>query len=89
MSVQALRCFFWLNGRCLGRYPEKAPVDSIYLPESLLQSGENSLIVFDEDGSSPSQVKIIVETAASRIGIVLAPKSSPQTASLSSGENAQ
>ena len=83
------RGFFWLNGRCLGRYPEKAPIDSIYLPESLLKSGENRLVVFDEDGSSPAQVKIIVETAASRVGIVLAPKSSPRTASLSSGENAQ
>ena len=76
------RGFFWLNGRCLGRYPEKAPVDSIYLPESLLRQGENSLIVFDEDGNSPMQVKIIVETGASRIGSILTPKGSPRTAHL-------
>jgi len=76
------RGFFWLNGRCLGRYPEKAPVDSIYLPESLLRPGENNLVVFDEDGNSPSQVKIIVETNASRVGAVLAPQRNPRTASL-------
>lgn len=79
------RGFFWLNGRCLGRYPEKAPVDSIYLPESLLRPGENSLVVFDEDGKSPSQVKIIVETGASRVGVVLAPKGGLRAASLSRG----
>ena len=76
------RGFFWLNGRCLGRYPEKAPVDSIYLPESLLRPGGNSLVVFDEDGNSPAQVKIIVETGASRIGTVLEPKRNEQAASL-------
>jgi len=72
------RGFFWLNGRCLGRYPEKAPIDSIYLPESLLRPGKNNLVVFDEDGNSPSQVKIIVETNASRVGAVLAPKGNPR-----------
>lgn len=81
------RGFFWLNGRCLGRYPEKAPVDSIYLPESLLRPGDNSLVIFDEDGNSPSQVKIVVETDASRVGVVLAPKSSPRAASLSQGDH--
>ncbi len=75
------RGFFWLNGRCLGRYPEKAPIDSIYLPESLLRPGGNSLVVFDEDGNPPTQVKIIVETGASRVGAVLVPQSR-HTASL-------
>ena len=69
------RGFFYLNGRCLGRYPEKAPVDSIYLPESLLLPGQNSLVIFDEDGHSPQQVKLVVETDASRYGTVLAPES--------------
>jgi beta-galactosidase len=69
------RGFFYLNGRCLGRYPEKAPIDSIYLPESLLLPGQNSLVIFDEDGNSPSQVKLVVETNASRYGTVLAPES--------------
>jgi len=83
------RGFFWLNGRCLGRYPEKAPIDSIYLPESLLRTGENSLVVFDEDGNSPAQVKVIVETGASRIGAVLAPQRGPRTAFLSPGDHAR
>ena len=65
------RGFVWLNGRCLGRYPEKSPVDGIYLPESLLRTGPNNLVIFDEDGNSPSGVKIIVEDAASRSGRVL------------------
>ncbi|MDQ2799133.1 MAG: hypothetical protein M3Y13_05760, partial [Armatimonadota bacterium] len=76
------RGFFWLNGRCLGRYPEKAPIDSIYLPESLLLPGKNNLVVFDEDGNSPNEVKIIVETNASRIGAVLTPKGSSRSASV-------
>ncbi len=83
------RGFFWLNGRCLGRYPEKAPVDSIYLPESLLRPGANSLVVFDEDGNSPSQVKIIVETNASRVGAVLTPRSGPRTAPLPQEDHAR
>ena len=68
------RGFFYLNGRNLGRYPEKSPIDSIYLPESLLLPGKNSLVVFDEDGNSPVQVKLTVETNASRYGTVLTPK---------------
>ena len=65
------RGFVWLNGRNLGRYPEKSPVDGVYLPESILRSGKNDLVIFDEDGNNPSGVKILVEDAASRTGIVL------------------
>ena len=65
------RGFMWLNGRCLGRYPEKSPVDSLYLPESLLRSGSNDFVIFDEDGNPPTGVKIVIEDAASRTGTVL------------------
>ncbi len=57
----------WLNGHNLGRYPEKSPVDGLYLPEAWLLPGRNTLTVFDEDGNSPAQVKIIVEAPASRL----------------------
>jgi len=65
------RGFMWLNGKCLGRYPERSPVDGLYFPESLLKSGHNDLIIFDEDGNSPSEVRIIIEQVASRTGQVL------------------
>ena len=48
------------------------PIDGIYLQECWLHPGKNTLMIFDEDGNSPSQVKIFVETAASRRGVVLA-----------------
>ncbi len=43
----------WLNGHNLGRYPEKSPVDGLYLPESWLLPGRNTLTIFDEDGVRP------------------------------------
>ena len=56
----------WLNGHNLGRYPEKIRVDGLYLPECWLNAGQNALVVFDESGASPQQVKLEVEQAASR-----------------------
>ena len=66
------RGFMWLNGKCLGRYPEKSPINGLYLPESVLRNGKNDLVIFDEDGDVPAGIKIVVEAAASRTGIVLA-----------------
>ena len=65
------RGFMWLNGRNIGRYPEKSPINGLYLPESLLRPGANNLVIFDEDGNTPTGVKIFVEDAASRTGEVL------------------
>jgi beta-galactosidase len=57
----------WLNGHNLGRYPEKIPVDGIYLPECWLKEGANSLVLFDEEGHVPtSAVHLWCEKAASR-----------------------
>jgi beta-galactosidase len=57
----------WINGHNLGRYPEKIRIDSLYVPECWLDpGGKNTLTVFDEEGANPSQVKIVVEKAASR-----------------------
>ncbi len=74
------RGFVWLNGHNLGRYPEVSRdqsgqgqlVDGVYLPECWISRGRNTLEVFDEEGLTPSGVRIIVEQAASRRGVVLA-----------------
>jgi beta-galactosidase len=58
--------FVWLNGHNLGRYPEKIPVDGLYLPECWIKAGDNTLCIFDEDGRQPTGVKLYVETGASR-----------------------
>lgn len=68
------RGFMWLNDRNIGRYPETSPINGLYLPESLLRHGRNDLVIFDENGNPPSQVKIFVEDAASRTGEVLKAK---------------
>jgi beta-galactosidase len=60
------RGMYWINGHSLGRYPEKIPIDSLYIPECWLKPGENVLTAFDETGASPEQVKIVVEQPASR-----------------------
>lgn len=57
----------WVNGHNLGRYPEKVPINGLYIPECWLVNGQNTLAIYDEDGKTPEQVKIEVETAASRI----------------------
>lgn len=56
----------WLNGHNLGRYPEKIPIDGLYLPECWLKNGANTLEIFDEEGRVPSQVSIEAEPDASR-----------------------
>jgi beta-galactosidase len=65
------RGFAWLNGHNLGRYPEKmVPINGLFLPECWLRAGKNELIVFDEEGKSPSGASVVVEAQASRIGSV-------------------
>jgi beta-galactosidase len=56
----------WVNGYNLGRYPEKIPVKSLYIPECWLQKGANHIIIFDEDGNKPDKVSIQAEQASSR-----------------------
>jgi beta-galactosidase len=63
--------FVWLNGHNLGRYPEKIPIDGIYLPDCWLKNGVNTLTVFDEDGNAPTGVNLYTEKAASRYGYTL------------------
>jgi beta-galactosidase len=56
----------WLNGHNLGRYPEKIPCSGMYLPECWLKEGENTIVIFDEKGASPAEVKLEIDRAASR-----------------------
>ena len=58
--------FAWLNGHNLGRYPEKVAINGLYLPECWLRAGENTLVLFDEEGKRPDAVTLAVEAAASR-----------------------
>ena len=61
------RGFIWLNGHNLGRYPEKVPVKSLYLPECWLNRGKNRVVIYDEEGNKPTQVHLTFETDSSRI----------------------
>ena len=68
------RGFVWLNGHNLGRYPEKIPVNGLYLPECWLRRGENALMIFDEDGRCPDGVTLTVEAAAGRTVTEIGPR---------------
>ena len=66
----------WVNGNNLGRYPEKIPAPGMYVPECWLKTGENTIVVYDEDGKAPTEVKLQTETAASRDVIKLTTQAS-------------
>lgn len=42
--------FFTINGFYLGRYWEKGPQKTLYVPASILKEGKNEVIVFESDG---------------------------------------
>ncbi len=54
-----------MNGHNLGRYPEKIPVDGLYLPVCWMISGTNKIQIYDEEGNSPQDVKVWIENQAS------------------------
>jgi beta-galactosidase len=56
----------WVNGHNLGRYPEKIPINGLYVPSCWLKVGENDLRIFDEDGNVGNEVYIGLEKSASR-----------------------
>lgn len=61
----------WVNGHNLGRYPEKNGDIGLYIPEPWLKSGNNILLIYDEDGKRPDQVTITSEAAAGSINYQL------------------
>ena len=68
------RGFVWLNGHNLGRYPEKIPINGLYLPEPWLNAQGNELVIFDEEGHAPTGVKLTIEQAASRFVVPMTEK---------------
>jgi len=58
--------FIFVNGHNLGGYPERVPINSLYIPENWLKSGENSIVVYDQYGNIPDKITIEPEVAASR-----------------------
>lgn len=42
--------FVVINGFNIGRYWERGPQETLYVPASLLKVGENEIVVFDSDG---------------------------------------
>jgi beta-galactosidase len=55
-----------VNGHNLGRYPEKIRINGMYIPECWLKPGGNTIVIYDENGVSPRDVRIEAEQAASR-----------------------
>lgn len=49
----------WLNGFNLGRYWERGPQKTLYVPAPLLKKGENELTVFELHGSSSLSVEFL------------------------------
>ncbi|MGF7081267.1 beta-galactosidase [Mucilaginibacter sp. UYCu711] len=56
----------WVNGHNLGRYPEKIKINGMYIPECWLKPGANTIVIYDENGVSPKDVRIEAEQVASR-----------------------
>ena len=57
----------WLNGHNLGRYPEILKgCMGIWLPSCWMTNGDNTLVVFDEQGAAIDRASIQLETGATR-----------------------
>jgi len=56
----------WVNGHHIGRYPELNGKIGMYIPEPWLKTGENELLIYEEEGKYPSSVNISSEQAAGR-----------------------
>jgi beta-galactosidase len=67
------RGLVWLNGICVGRYPQRVPVTGTLLPEPWLKPGRNDLVIVDDQGNAPTGGQIVIEQAASRSVAQLVP----------------
>jgi beta-galactosidase len=54
--------FVTINGFNLGRYWEVGPQVTLYLPASLLNVGENEIVVFESDGLKGEPIVEFVDT---------------------------
>ncbi len=64
--------YVWINGHNLGRYPDHIMPLGLYIPSVWLHTGRNSIIVFDEQGHSPTQVHLSVYASACRQNMQMA-----------------
>lgn len=55
----------WLNGINLGRYWQIGPQEDYKIPMSWLKEN-NVLVLFDEEGRSPDQVRLLIDEQSSR-----------------------
>ncbi|MER6947794.1 beta-galactosidase family protein [Nonomuraea sp. NPDC000554] len=46
--------YVWVNGFCLGRYWERGPQRTLYVPAPLLRAGGNEIVVLELDGPGPA-----------------------------------
>ncbi|ARS38620.1 hypothetical protein CA265_02545 [Sphingobacteriaceae bacterium GW460-11-11-14-LB5] len=58
--------FIFINGHNIGGYPERVPINGLYIPECWLKAGDNTVIIYDQYGNRPDAVRITPESAASR-----------------------
>jgi len=49
----------WINGFCLGRYWNRGPQKTLFIPAPLLHSGANELIVFELHGAEKPVVELV------------------------------
>ena len=54
--------FVTINGFNIGRYWEIGPQVTLYLPASLLNVGENEIVVFESDGIKGEPIVEFVDT---------------------------
>mgnify|MGYP002509122260 FL=1 len=54
--------FVMINGFNIGRYWEIGPQKTLYIPASLLNEGENEIVIFESDGIKGSPEVEFVDT---------------------------
>ena len=57
----------WLNGFALGRYDQRGPQKTLYVPASLLRRGTNSVDIFDEGSPQKIQVNFVASPILSAL----------------------
>lgn len=50
--------YVWVNGFCLGRYWDRGPQRTLFLPGTVLRSGANEVVVLELDGTTSSRVQV-------------------------------
>jgi beta-galactosidase len=50
--------YVWVNGFCLGRYWERGPQRTLYVPWPLLRAGRNEIVVLELDGCAEPFVEV-------------------------------